>query len=245
MIARLAQEQEAAGAINSSERAGIRVGAIAVLEALHIPYRVITQGSLTVERPVAISNHPRAKHAHWFAPLAGSARRHAFHVFARKSVLCRGPELNRRHMVLQVMRRVADENPSDLPAPGIWSRDARTWLRRLCRTRDHQRSGTRTVIASPSPPAAQRNVQHPPVVSVGISETYPVTGPCAGNVSCAGVAAHPAVRETAGAELFRLRAEMVISRGATAPRFAHRIFNGASPARSRTRMPAWTPKAPP
>jgi hypothetical protein len=41
-------------------------------------------------------------------------------------LLCRGPELNRRHMVLQVMRRAADENPSDLPALGIWSRDATT-----------------------------------------------------------------------------------------------------------------------
>src|SRR5438552_8058656 len=48
--------------------------------------------------------------AHWFTSLAGSARTHAFLKFARKLVLCRGPESNWRHMVLQTIAL-----PTELP----------------------------------------------------------------------------------------------------------------------------------
>src|SRR6266545_3660517 len=49
-------------------------------------------------------------HAHWFTSLAGSAQTHAFLEFARKLTLCRGPELNWRHMVLQTIAL-----PTELP----------------------------------------------------------------------------------------------------------------------------------
>src|SRR5438105_2670551 len=52
----------------------------------------------------------RQAHEHWFTSLAGSARTRAFHVFARKLDLCRGPDLNRRHMVLQTIAL-----PAELP----------------------------------------------------------------------------------------------------------------------------------
>ena len=48
--------------------------------------------------------------AHWFTSLARSARTHAFLEFARKLALCRGPESDRRHMVLQTIAL-----PTELP----------------------------------------------------------------------------------------------------------------------------------
>lgn len=79
---------------------------------------------------------------------------------------------------------------------------------------------------SAADPSIQLKSQHPAAGTVGISETYPVTGPLVGNEGCACVAAQPAdiVNGTVGWPCATIR--MVIARGGCADRFAHMTFSG-------------------
>jgi hypothetical protein len=103
---------------------------------------------------------------------------------------------------------------------------------------------TRSVNLSATEPSDQLNSQHPGKGRVGISDTYPVTGPLVGNDGSLGVGAQPAdiVRSPGRSPCTTMR--IVIARGGCPDRFAHITFVGAWLARRRPSMALCMPRAP-